>query len=116
MIAQATIREGLMAREPKISWRREPGTNDLLVAAFDHGVQLRLADEMSLRMAHWETKPEFDPELQRAEVSRALEWGRVHDQELRAKIRARHAAELVKSDARRLARGMLAGLVLAPRV
>jgi hypothetical protein len=116
MIAQATSGRVSMAREPKISWRREPGTSDVLVAAFDHGVELRLADERSLRMAHWETKPDFDPELQRAEVSRALEWGREHDQELRAKIRARHAAELVKADARRLAKGMLSGLLAASRI
>jgi hypothetical protein len=38
----------------------------------------------------------------------------VHDQELRAKIRARHTAELVKSDARRLAKGMLAGMIATP--
>ena len=86
----------------------------MLVATFDHGVELRLTDERSLRMAHWETKPQFDPALQRAEASRALEWGRDHDQELRAKIRARHAAELVKSDARRLAKGLLSGMVATP--
>ena len=88
----------------------------MLVAAFDHGVELRLAGEMGLRMAHWETKPGLDPELQRAEVARALEWGRVHDQELRAKIRARHASELVKADARRLAKGMLSSLLATSRI
>jgi len=103
-----------MPKEPKIFWRRVRGANEVLVAAFDHGVELRLADEMSLRMAHWETKPEFDPEVQRVEVSRALEWGRDHDRELRARIRARHTAALVQSDARRLAKGFLAGIVAMP--
>lgn len=103
-----------MAREPKISWKRERGASDVLVAAFDHGVELQLADEMSLRMAHWKTKPQFDPEAQRAEVSRALEWGRAHDHELRARVRARHTAALVKSEARRLAKGMLAGMLAIP--
>ena len=103
-----------MAREPKISWRREQGASEVLVAAFDHGIELRLADEMSVRMAHWETSAEFDPEAQRAEVSRALEWGRVHDRELRAKIHARRTAALVRSDARRLAKGMLSSVLAMP--
>jgi len=57
---------------------------------------------------------EFDPEAQRAEVSRALEWGRLHDRELRARIHARHTATLVQADARRLAKGMLSGMLAMP--
>jgi hypothetical protein len=110
----AILGRAALTREPKISWRREQGASEVLVAKFDHGVELRLANETSLRMAHWETKAEFDPEVQRAEVSRALEWGRVHDRELRARLHARHTAALVKADARRLAKGMLSSMFAMP--
>ncbi|HEX3594571.1 MAG TPA: hypothetical protein VHU80_05705, partial [Polyangiaceae bacterium] len=71
-----------MTREPSFSWRQELEREkpiDVLVLTFACGVELRIAGEFGLLMAHWETRPEFEPETQRAEVARAIEWARHRD-------------------------------------
>jgi hypothetical protein len=77
-------------QEPSVSWRRQRGADgeiDVLVLRFDQGVELHIVGVLGLRIAHWETRAEVDPEAQRAEVARALEWGRAHAAELRERFR-----------------------------
>jgi hypothetical protein len=82
-------------REPCVSWRRQRGVDGdchVLVLTFDHGVALQVAGELALRLAHWSTRPDLDPDLQRQEVARALEWGRAHDDDIRALFKRRVGA------------------------
>jgi hypothetical protein len=86
-------------REPSVSWKRQRGPDDevhVLVLTFDHGVELQVAGEHGLRLAHWETRAGLDPDLQRAEVARALEWGRSHDEDVRALFKKRTGAASVR--------------------
>ncbi|HEX3597179.1 MAG TPA: hypothetical protein VHU80_18855 [Polyangiaceae bacterium] len=61
----------------------------MLVLSFDHGVELRVVGEHGLKLARWETETERSPEVQREEVACALEWGRVHDEDIRALFKKR---------------------------
>ena len=99
MIASLAMREDTTMREPSVSWRQREAKDDadVLVLKFDVGVELRIAGELGLRMAHWESRPEFDPEVQREEVARAIEWGRLHDAELRARFH-RHLSGFFNGD------------------
>lgn len=94
-------------QEPTHSFKRKAEANggvEVLVLKFEHGVELHVAGELGLRMAYWKTVPQYDPEAQRAEVARAIDWAREHDEEIRARIRKHEAARRAAADARRLAR------------
>jgi len=92
-------------REPGISWRSErraEGKVDVLVVAFELGVEIRISGELGLRNVHWETSPDVDAEAQRAEVARAVEWGRLHDSDVRARFRDPRGALRMGQAARHL--------------
>src|SRR5258706_10309416 len=95
-----------MMSQPAISWRSERRTEskgDVLVVMFDLGVEIRIAGEFALRTVHWETTPTLDADAQRAEVARAIDWGRLHDTELRGRFKDRRGALRLSEDVRRLA-------------
>ena len=94
-------------QEPTHSFQRKTEANgdvEVLVLRFEHGVELRVAGELGLRMPYWKTSPQYDPEAQRLEVARAIDWAREHDEEIRTRIRKREATRRLAADARRLAR------------